>query len=68
MPQYGDTTRFMIYAQRLWELENQLESGKLIGLPCKVGDTVYGLYQPFVVTEITIKECGIFIEVSEKNC
>ncbi|MCM1437770.1 MAG: hypothetical protein NC131_00970 [Roseburia sp.] len=30
MPQYGDTTRFMIYAQRLWELENELESGELI--------------------------------------
>ena len=27
--------------KRLWELENQIENGTLIELPCKVGDTVY---------------------------
>ena len=27
--------------KRLWELENDIESGKVIRLPCKVGDTVY---------------------------
>lgn len=29
--------------QRLYELENILENGRLIELPCKVGDTVYVL-------------------------
>lgn len=26
---------------KLWQLENQIENGTLIELPCKVGDTVY---------------------------
>lgn len=26
---------------QLWELENQIENGTLIELPCKVGDTVW---------------------------
>lgn len=43
MPQYGDTTKFLLYAQRLWELENMIGSGKLLAFPCKPGDTVYGV-------------------------
>lgn len=27
--------------KKLWDLENKKEQGKLIELPCKVGDTVY---------------------------
>lgn len=27
--------------KRLWDLENKIENGTLIELPCKVGDTVY---------------------------
>lgn len=30
---------------RLAELEDDLESGKMIRLPCKVGDTVYFVYE-----------------------
>lgn len=29
--------------KRLAELEDKLESGRLVELPCKVGDTVYGV-------------------------
>lgn len=29
--------------EKLYELENLLENGRLLGLPCKVGDTVYCL-------------------------
>lgn len=29
MPTNGDTTRFLLYAQRLWELENKIEEGQL---------------------------------------
>jgi hypothetical protein len=27
----------------LWEIENKIEQGKMIELPCKVGDTVYAV-------------------------
>lgn len=39
MPQYGDTTKFFRYAQRLWELENQIKKGKYEKLPCIVNTT-----------------------------
>lgn len=38
MPQYGDNTRILLYAQRLWDLENQIERGELVKLPCKLGE------------------------------
>lgn len=41
MPQDGDLTRFIGYAMRLHELENQIEKGGYVKLPCRVGDTVY---------------------------
>ena len=30
MPQNGDLTRFLLYAQRLWQLENAIRDGKLV--------------------------------------
>lgn len=33
--------KFMVIAEHLAELEDKLESGLLIKLPCKVGDTIY---------------------------
>lgn len=35
MPQGEDTTRFLLYAQRLWEIENAIERGEIIKLPRK---------------------------------
>ena len=31
--------------QRLAELENDYENGKVVKLPCRVGDTIYVIYQ-----------------------
>ena len=47
--------------QRLSELENKIEQGTLIELPCKVGDTVYQtdgvrIYESKV--ELLIYDCG----------
>lgn len=36
-------TQYEKDVRRLKELENKLESGHLVALPCKVGDTVYGV-------------------------
>jgi hypothetical protein len=36
-----DEKKKRVNLKRLWELENQIENGTLIELPCKVGDTVY---------------------------
>ena len=30
-----------IIRKRLWDLENKIEQGTLVELPCKVGDTLY---------------------------
>ena len=35
--------RIQAYIDRLFELEDKLESGLLKELPCRVGDTVYGV-------------------------
>ena len=32
---------YVPHAKRLWELENDIEAGRLVRVPCKVGDTVY---------------------------
>lgn len=36
-----DDVKLVEYAFKLWHLENQIKSGTLLELPCKVGDTVY---------------------------
>lgn len=45
---------------RLAELEDKMENGTLIGLPCKVGDTVYRITQSYrgneKITIYTVKE------------
>lgn len=53
--------------KRLQELENKIENGTLIALPCKVGDKLYSI--PFDNTKIfehTIKGFRI-IAISENN-
>lgn len=60
------------YYYRLQELENKIEQGKLVELPCKVGDICYFVYtqdqkQPIeiIATEITTKfidnEFAVFV-------
>ncbi len=31
--------------RRLWKLENKIEQGTMIELPCKVGDTIYLIFK-----------------------
>lgn len=53
---------------RLVELEDKIENGTLVELPCKVGDKVYptsyGLYKVYYVSEISFRmdESETFIE------
>lgn len=47
---------------RLAELEDDLESGKLVRLPCRVGDTVYEVFKyhiPPFIKETTIEKIVI---------
>lgn len=37
--------------QRLGELEDKIEQGRLIELPCKVGDTIYEVIKGFPIKE-----------------
>ena len=38
MPQGEDMTRFLLYAQRLWEIENAIERGEIVKFPRKETD------------------------------
>lgn len=52
---------------RLAELEDKLESGRLVELPCRAGDTIYHIWRrvasiqlnEFVIRSIDISEYGI---------
>lgn len=52
--------KFQNALNRLAELEDKIEQGTLIELPCKVGDTVYRITQSYrdgiKVTTYTVKE------------
>lgn len=60
---------------RLAEWENDYENGKLVKLPCKVGDTIWGIYEfadeedgwyeiyPVRVREIHIRKDDIWLEI-----
>ncbi len=61
--------------KRLAELEDKIEQGTLIELPCKVGDTIWGIYEfadeeddwyeiyPVRVREIHIRKDDIWLEI-----
>lgn len=65
----GECLESKIY-NRLAELEDELESGELIKLPCKIGDTVYAILEvndgyeifDYTVREIIINENGFYFE------
>lgn len=60
---------------RLYELENAIENGTLIELPCKVGDTVYEVFKnhkpPFIqqtkVEKIVITDKGLRLKLSRNS-
>ena len=43
MSMWGGTSKELMIYNRLADLEDKIESGLLVELPCKVGDTVYEL-------------------------
>ena len=58
--------------KRLCELEDKLENGTLIELPCKVGDTVYVIngdnkIEKVTVFNYTINKKGFVFEVVEEG-
>ena len=60
--------------KRLWDLENKIEQGLMIELPCKVGDTVYWVFTTNIqqemyecyVTEFIYNNKGLDICLSKK--
>lgn len=57
---------------RLSELEDKIENGTLVELPCKVGDTLYRFYAterviPVKVERITIASTAILVETTYGN-
>ena len=46
----------------LWELENKIENGTLIELPCKVGDTLWRWLYGNVYDEWTVDKINIYVE------
>lgn len=65
-------TKYRHIIERLAELEDKLEAGKLVELPCKVGDTLYYLSHEYdkelllecIVTKIKITGEGVDIDVN----
>ena len=62
------------HVERLYELENAIENGTLIFLPCKVGDTIYEVFKnhrpPFIkqttIEKIIITTKGLRLKL-ERN-
>lgn len=55
--------------KRLYELENKIEQGTLIELPCKVGDTVYWVWEEYTnrKQKLSIEEWEVEKICIEKN-
>lgn len=51
--------------KKLADYEDLEEQGRLVKLPCKVGDTVYGISMAKIIT-LTVNEISIFYMKSEK--
>ena len=61
----ADTTQILL--ERLADLEDKIENGTLIELPCKVGQTIYHLYKAGdVITED--KVFNYHFEICSKPC
>lgn len=61
--------------ERLAELEDKIENGTLVELPCKVGDTIYEVFKnhkpPFIqqtkVEKIIITEKGLKLKLARNS-
>lgn len=56
--EYWEHKQVAEYLKKLKEYENLEEQGRLIKLPCKVGDTIYGLHKA-MVCELDTETIGI---------
>lgn len=56
--EYWEHKQVAEYLKKLKEYEDSEEQGRLIKLPCKVGDTIYGLHKA-MVCEIDTETIGI---------
>lgn len=69
----GITIQILI--NRLAKLENEIEDGTLVKLPCKVGDTIYEVFKnhkpPFIqqtkVEKIIITEKGLKLKLARNS-
>ena len=72
MSMWGGSSKDLRIYNRLAELEDKIEQGKLIELPCKVGDTVCKYYKvengikiySGTVTKIEMRKNGILIYIT----
>ena len=61
--------------ERLAELEDEIERGTLVGLPCNIGDTVYEVFKnhipPFIqrtkIEKMTITEKGLRLKLARNS-
>lgn len=71
----GNYDRFLETYNRLAELEDKIENGTLIELPCKVGDIIYEVFKkhkpPFIqqtkVEKIIITEKGLKLKLARNS-
>ena len=67
MSQWGGSPAELELYRKLAELEDKIENGTLIELPCKVGTTIYHLYKASnVITED--KVFNYHFEICSKPC
>lgn len=75
--EFGDYDAFFAYSmavKRLGELEDKIENGTLVELPCKVGDTMYEVFKyhkpPFVqqtkIEKVIVTNKGLRLKL-ERN-
>lgn len=70
-----DYNEYCTLYNRLAELEDKIENGTLVDLPCKVGDTIYEVFKyhkpPFIqqtkVEKIIITEKGLKLKLARNS-
>ena len=67
--EFGDYDAFFAYSmavKRLGELEEKIENGTLVELPCKVGDNAVAiidtLYHPNAIYNVKLKDLAYIVE------
>lgn len=63
--QPSEARKILNLATKLKEYEDLEEQDRLVKLPCKVGDTVYGISMGKIIT-LTVNEISIFYMKGEK--